>query len=294
MSPYSESMPPLCPSSSAKPTQSTAPSSPLQPAEPPQVCCTLWVPNYVAGHLISQVGRGLKLATNISKARIAVSGLLTEPGAAHKATIHGTREEVGRALVVMGKRIAQQWVTNPWRALKPAERLTPSLHPPPAISRDPPTAADFAAGREAARMAALLMWPPDGIPLFAPRTPPAPGAWDGEPAAHRRGAAPQQPAGTTAQAAKAHCQAIEQMDDDDDGPQTARWSGGGPGRDRGHAPQAQERYSPTAEYHAHTIAWLEATIDDYTQAIEQMDDDDPQPRQTTRWSGGSPGRGRGH
>jgi hypothetical protein len=59
------------------------------------------------------------------KACIAVSGPSTEPGAAHKATIHGTSEEVGMALVVMGKRIAQQHVPNPRRKPKP-KKLTPT------------------------------------------------------------------------------------------------------------------------------------------------------------------------
>jgi hypothetical protein len=77
------------------------------------VCCTLWVPDSVAGHLIGQVGHGLKLAATISKAHIAVSEPSTEPGATRKATIHGTSEEVGMALVVMGKRIAQQRILNP-------------------------------------------------------------------------------------------------------------------------------------------------------------------------------------
>jgi hypothetical protein len=103
----SELTPPPHPSNSTKPAQSTAPSTPLQLAESPQVCCTLWVPNSIAGHLIGQVGHGLKLAATISKAHIAVAGPSTEPGAMHKATIHGTSEEVGMALVVMGKRIAQ-------------------------------------------------------------------------------------------------------------------------------------------------------------------------------------------
>jgi hypothetical protein len=177
---------------------------------PPQhVCCTLWVPDSLVGHLVSQVGRGLKLAATISKARIAVSGPSTEPGTARKATIHGTSKEVGMALVVMGKQIAQQRVPNPRSKPKPKkptpttsltaaeERPPPSLQPPPAIGWDPPTAADFAAGREAARVAALLTWPPNGIPSYAPRTPPTPSAWDGEPAAHRKGAALQQPTGTT-------------------------------------------------------------------------------------------------
>jgi hypothetical protein len=66
------------------------------------VCFTLWVPD----SLVGQVGRGLKLATTISKAHITVSGPSTELGATRKATIHGTSEEVGMALVVMGK-----WIT---------------------------------------------------------------------------------------------------------------------------------------------------------------------------------------
>jgi hypothetical protein len=133
--------------------------------------------------------------------------------------------------------------------------------------------------------------PPDSIPPVAPRTPPIPRAWDGKPAAHRRGAAPQQPATTTAQAAEAHCRAIRQMDDDDDRPQTARWLGISPGHSRRHTPQVQGCHSPTAEYHACTIVWLEATVDNYTWAIEQVEEDDDGP-QTARWSGSGPSRGR--
>jgi hypothetical protein len=76
------------------------------------VCCTLWVPDSVAGHLIGQVSHGFKLVATISKARITVLGPSTESGAACKATIHGTSEEMGVALVVMGKQIAQQHVPN--------------------------------------------------------------------------------------------------------------------------------------------------------------------------------------
>jgi hypothetical protein len=142
-------------------------------------------------------------------------------------------------------------------------------------------------------VAALLTWPPDGIPPFAPCTPPTPGAWDGEPAAHRRRASPQQPAGPAAQAAEARRRALEQAENDEDGPQTAWWSGSGPACGRGHAPRAQGRYPPTAESHARTIMRLEATINDYTRALEQMEEDDDGP-QTARWSGGGPSRGCGH
>jgi hypothetical protein len=86
---------------------------------PQRVCCTLWVPDSLVSHLVSQVGRSLKLAATISKARIVVSGPSTESGAARKATIHGTSEEVGMALVVMGRQIAQQRVPNPRRKPKP-------------------------------------------------------------------------------------------------------------------------------------------------------------------------------
>jgi hypothetical protein len=48
-----------------------------------------------------------------------VSGPSTKSGAARKATIHGTSEEVGMALVVMGKWIAQQHIPNPRRKPKP-------------------------------------------------------------------------------------------------------------------------------------------------------------------------------
>jgi hypothetical protein len=98
-----ELMPPPRPSSSAKPTQSTVPSAPLQPEESPQACCTLWVSDSFTGHLIDQVSRSLKLATDISKACIAVLRPSTEPGTARKVMIHSTSEEVGMALVVMGK-----------------------------------------------------------------------------------------------------------------------------------------------------------------------------------------------
>jgi hypothetical protein len=140
-----------------------------------------------------------------------------------------------------------------------------------------PTTTDFAAGCKAARVAALLTWPPDGIPPFATHMPPTPGAWDGKPAAHRRGAAPRVQGWTspdhnppTAEhytqvmawidveyppTADAYARVIER-DDDSQFPQTARWSGGGPGHGRRHAPRAQWRHSPTAEYHAHTIALI--------------------------------------
>jgi hypothetical protein len=95
------------------------------------------VPDYLISHLVGQAGCGLKLAATISKACITVSGPSTELGAACKAMIHGTSEEIGMMLVIMGKRIAQQRVPNPQRTPKPAKRPMPttkSTTAPPTMS----------------------------------------------------------------------------------------------------------------------------------------------------------------
>jgi hypothetical protein len=68
------------------------------------------------------------LATTILKAHIVIAGPLNEAGATCKATIHGTSEEVRIALVVIGKRIAQQHIPNPRRPPKPVEKPTPPHH----------------------------------------------------------------------------------------------------------------------------------------------------------------------
>jgi hypothetical protein len=78
------------------------------------------------GHLIGRVGHSLKLAATISKAHIAVAGPSTELGTTHKATIHGTSEEVGMALVVMGKQIAQHCMLNSLKPPKLVKQLTPT------------------------------------------------------------------------------------------------------------------------------------------------------------------------
>jgi hypothetical protein len=61
------------------------------------------------------------LATTILKAHIVIAGLLNDAGATRKATIHGTSEEVGMALVIMGKQIAQQHIPNPQQPPKPVK-----------------------------------------------------------------------------------------------------------------------------------------------------------------------------
>jgi hypothetical protein len=83
-------------------------------------CCLMTYP-LPSSHILSS-----RVHHTILKARIAVLRLSTELGAACKAMIHGTSKEIGMTLVVMGKRITQQQVPNPWRALKLAKRATPT------------------------------------------------------------------------------------------------------------------------------------------------------------------------
>jgi hypothetical protein len=63
-----------------------------------------------------------------------------------------------------------------------------------------------------------------------------------------------------------------------------RWSDGGPGRGRGHAPRAQERTPPEHD---------PPPADTYAQTIVRVDDDDNQPCQTARWSSSGPSCRRG-
>jgi hypothetical protein len=281
-------------SSNPPPSRSPSSSTP-DPESPPRALCTLWIPEAVVGHLIGRVGRGLKLATDISKAHIAVSGPSTEPGAARKATIHGTSEEVGMALVVMGKRIAQQRVPNPRRAPKPAKRPAPttkSTTAPPTMStsegRPEPAgrnSPDYAGIHQFTIQLAEEVWPtPPHLRHLMNRPPPhirdrQTTRWSGDPRVQDRTPPGRTPPMTHTQANEARCRLIAQLEDEDDRAREAtRRSGVGPGRSRGHASQEQGRHSPTAEYHARTL--------------EQMEAEDYGP-QTARWSGGGPSRGRG-
>src|SRR6202142_2000780 len=67
------------------------------------------------GHLIGRDGHGLRLATQLSGALISVAKPTTSPIGPRIVTIRGTTEQIGKSLVVMGKRIARQRVPNPRR-----------------------------------------------------------------------------------------------------------------------------------------------------------------------------------
>ena len=74
---------------------------------------TVAIPDATAAHIIRQGGKGLKQLHNISGARVSAimlkSGLRDE----RHVSIRGTDEQIGDALVVLGKRLAQKRVRGP-------------------------------------------------------------------------------------------------------------------------------------------------------------------------------------
>jgi hypothetical protein len=148
------------------------------------------------------------------------------------------------------------------------------------------------------------------LPLHTARQT-TPGAWDGGLTLHKRVVKPPRPSSTMLMTpdirprcncryvpqaergrfpehdpltAENYARVIVQMDNDDDRPQTTRWSGIGHCGCR-HAPQAQRRRSPKYD---------PPTAKHYARVITQMDNDDAQPHQTARWSGVGPGHGHGY
>ena len=156
---------------------------PMEPT-PERLLCTLSVPDAVVGHLIGRDGRGLKLTTDISAAYITVAKAPKGSTAPRLVSIRGTSEEIGKAVVVIGKRIAQHRVPNPRKKPKsPSDRLLARTTKPPAPTATKPSAVDYAQGMMIARAAYDIAFAPSQH--LRPPTPPqkqadVPGAWDGQ------------------------------------------------------------------------------------------------------------------
>src|SRR6202142_3292945 len=97
----------------------TAPHDVAQ--SPTRSRCTVSIPDSAMGHLIGRDGHGLRLASQMSGALISVAKPTTSPIGPRIVTIRGTTEQIGKSLVVMGKRIARQRVPNP-RRRRPTHR----------------------------------------------------------------------------------------------------------------------------------------------------------------------------
>jgi len=84
-----------------------------QEGKPNHHLVTVAIPDVTAAHVIRQGGKELKQLHNISGAWVLAymlkSGLRDE----HHISIRGTNEQIGDALVVLGKRLAQKCVCGP-------------------------------------------------------------------------------------------------------------------------------------------------------------------------------------
>ncbi|KAG6901245.1 hypothetical protein C0995_014651 [Termitomyces sp. Mi166 len=78
--------------------------------------CALKIPNSLVSHIIGHQGQGLKQAHNLSGSWLAtfVVGPAENEGCQF-ATIRGTDQQIGKALVVIGKHIAKRQVRTPWK-----------------------------------------------------------------------------------------------------------------------------------------------------------------------------------
>jgi len=122
------------PAKKEKPTKKKAiPSDPLplhlaqtfpQEGKPDCHLVTVAIPNASATHIIGQGGKGLKQVHDISGARISAYTLVEGSRDEHHVSIRGTDEQIGDALVVLGKRIARKRIHAP----KPKKKMEPTAH----------------------------------------------------------------------------------------------------------------------------------------------------------------------
>lgn len=136
--PKSKPSPPSKPSKTIVATQSQS-IPPLQPArtipregQADLHHVNLAIPQDLVSHVVGQGGRGLKQLNDFTGARVTVYQTVHNSTERH-VTIRGTVEQLGDALVVLGKRIARKRVRPP-KAKKvesTAQPATPSLRPNP-------------------------------------------------------------------------------------------------------------------------------------------------------------------
>lgn len=120
------------PAKKEKPTKKNAiPSNPLplhlaqtfpQEGKPDRHLVTVAIPDAAAAHVIGQGGKGLKQVHDISGARISAYTLVEGSCDERHVSIRGTDQQIGDALVVLGKRIARKRIHVP----KPKKKTEPS------------------------------------------------------------------------------------------------------------------------------------------------------------------------
>ena len=197
------------PAKKAKPTKKgpAIPSNPLplhlaqtfpQEGKPDRHLVTVAIPDASAAHVVGQGGKGLKQIHDISGARVSAYVLAEGSREERHVSIRGTDEQIGDALVVLGKRIARKRIHTPkpkktlsTPAVPPAAARTGAPASPLAHARGGPSAPPVAAqARPPARPSApppvpsfqptISLHPPSprhGSPIPVSRTPSWSGGW---------------------------------------------------------------------------------------------------------------------
>ena len=93
-----------------------------QEGKPDRHLVTVAIPDATAAHVIGQGGKGLKQAHDISGARVSAYVLAEGSREERHVSIRGTDEQIGDALVVLGKRIARKRIHPP----KPKKKTEPT------------------------------------------------------------------------------------------------------------------------------------------------------------------------
>lgn len=100
----------------------TIPSNPLplhlaqtfpQEGKPDRHLVTVAIPDATAAHVIGQGGKGLKQIHDISGARVSAYTLVEGSRDERHISIRGTDQQIGDALVVLGKRVARKRIHLP-------------------------------------------------------------------------------------------------------------------------------------------------------------------------------------
>ncbi|KAG6882921.1 hypothetical protein C0995_013488, partial [Termitomyces sp. Mi166 len=78
--------------------------------------CALEIPDSLVSHVIGHQEQGLKQAHDLSSSRLATFAVGLAENEGHRfITIRGTNQQIGEALMVIGKCISKRRVHTPWK-----------------------------------------------------------------------------------------------------------------------------------------------------------------------------------
>ncbi|KAG5337503.1 hypothetical protein C0989_009486 [Termitomyces sp. Mn162] len=96
------------PTSNAPLTISLAQDLPPTDGHTPHSKCTLELPDFLVAHMVGHQGQGLKQALDISGTHLAAFTVSSAGGDCQFVSIQGSDQQIGEALVVIGKQIAKE------------------------------------------------------------------------------------------------------------------------------------------------------------------------------------------